>query len=74
MFQTYEAPETRQNGTGRIDALRREMAKARLDALLVPRSDEHQGEYVAPSAERLKWLTGFSGSAGFAAIGKTSAA
>ena len=53
MFQTYEAPETRQNGTGRIDALRREMAKARLDALLVPRSDEHQGEYVAPSAERL---------------------
>ncbi|MGE0850191.1 MAG: aminopeptidase P family protein [Hyphomicrobiaceae bacterium] len=74
MFQTYEAPETRQNGTGRIDALRREMAKARLDALLVPRSDEHQGEYVAPSAERLKWLTGFSGSAGFAVIGRTSAA
>jgi len=50
------------------------MAKGRLDAVLVPRADEHQGEYVTPSAERLKWLTGFSGSAGLAVVGRTVAA
>jgi Xaa-Pro aminopeptidase len=74
MFQTYDAPEARPGGSERVDALRREMAKARLDALLVPRADEHQGEYVAPAAERLRWLTGFSGSAGLAAVGKAAAA
>ncbi len=35
---------------------------------VVPRADAHQGEYVAPCDERLAWLTGFTGSAGFAAI------
>src|SRR5690606_33611182 len=42
----------------------RELAALDLHGFLVPRADEHQGEYVAPRAERLKWLTGFSGSAG----------
>ena len=74
MFQSYEAPETRQSGAGRIDALRHLMAKAKVDAVLVPRSDEHQGEYVAPSAERLRWLTGFSGSAGLAVVARSAAA
>ena len=50
------------------------MAKAGLDAVLVPRADEHQGEYVPPCAERLKWLTGFSGSAGLAVVGRAAAA
>lgn len=35
---------------------------------LIPRTDAHQGEYVAPRDERLAWLTGFTGSAGFAAV------
>jgi Xaa-Pro aminopeptidase len=39
-----------------------------VDVFLVPRADRFQGEYVAPSDERLAWLTGFTGSAGFAAI------
>jgi Xaa-Pro aminopeptidase len=34
----------------------------------VPRGDEHQGEYVPPRAQRLAWLTGFTGSAGLAAV------
>ena len=50
------------------------MAAARLDALLVPRADEHQGEYVPASAARLHWLTGFSGSAGLAVIARKAAA
>jgi len=39
-----------------------------LDAYIVPRADEYQGEFVAPYAERLKWLTGFTGSGGAALI------
>src|SRR5256885_10120870 len=74
MFQTYEAPEGGQNLAERTARLRQLMAKAGLDAVLVPRADEHQGEYVAPSAERLKWLTGFSGSAGIAVVARTAAA
>jgi Xaa-Pro aminopeptidase len=52
----------------RLRLLRNEMAERRLDALIVPRSDEHQGEYVPPSAQRLAWITGFTGSAGVAVI------
>ena len=35
---------------------------------MVPLSDEHQGEYVARRAQRLAWLTGFTGSAGMAIV------
>ena len=35
---------------------------------ILPRADEHLGEYVPAAAERLAWLTGFSGSAGLAAV------
>jgi Xaa-Pro aminopeptidase len=52
----------------RLAALRDQMAHAGITAYLVPRSDEFLGEYVPPHAERLAWLTGFSGSAGFALI------
>ncbi|WP_135081172.1 aminopeptidase P family protein [Terasakiella sp. SH-1] len=54
--------------SARLSALRREMAIFGMDGFIIPRSDEHQGEYVAPCSERLAWLTGFSGSAGFAIV------
>ena len=73
MFQTFEAPAQRGAAASRIKELRRLMAQAKLDAYLVPRADEHQGEYVPPCAERLRWLTGFSGSAGLAIIAKKTA-
>ncbi len=50
------------------ELLRRELKRRDLDGFVVPRSDEHQGEYVPPSAQRLAWLTGFTGSAGVAVI------
>lgn len=53
---------------GRLAALREEIARERLDGFLVPRADEHLGEYVPASAERLAWLTGFTGSAGLAVV------
>ncbi len=52
----------------RLRLLRRVMDEQRLDALLVPRADAHQGEMVALNAERLCWLTGFTGSAGTAVV------
>ena len=52
----------------RLAALRAELARRRLDGFVVPRSDEHQGEYVAGGAQRLAWLTGFTGSAGMAIV------
>jgi Xaa-Pro aminopeptidase len=53
---------------GRLAALRQELARRGLSGFIVPRADEHQGEYVPPRAERLAWLTGFTGSAGVAAV------
>jgi Xaa-Pro aminopeptidase len=52
----------------RLAALRRELAARDLQGFIVPRSDEHQGEYVPPRGQRLAWLTGFTGSAGLAVV------
>ena len=43
------------------------MRQEGLSGFLVPRADAHQGEWVAARDERLAWLTGFTGSAGFCA-------
>jgi Xaa-Pro aminopeptidase len=59
---------------GRIDLLRRELAAQGLDGFIVPRADEHQGEYVPPRGQRLAWLTGFTGSAGLAIVLRDRAA
>src|SRR5436190_4369563 len=53
---------------GRLAALREELARRGLDGFVVPRADEHQGEYVPRRSQRLAWLTGFSGSAGLAIV------
>jgi Xaa-Pro aminopeptidase len=68
VFQTYDETVDPAVGPARVAALRALLRQRRLDGFLVPRTDEHRGEYVPPSAERLKWLTGFSGSAGMAVI------
>lgn len=73
MFQSFESQSERGAAAERIKELRRHLAAAKLDAFLVPRADEHQGEYVPASSARLGWLTGFSGSAGLAIIAKKSA-
>lgn len=68
MFQTFEVTARPEQGPPRLAALRREMSANGLAGFLVPRADVHQGEYVAPRDERLAWLTGFTGSAGFCAV------
>jgi Xaa-Pro aminopeptidase len=52
----------------RLSVLRGTFEGLGIDGFLVPRSDEHLGEYVPASAERLAWLTGFTGSAGLAIV------
>ena len=68
MFQTFESASQPELGPARLSALRDQMRAEGLDAYLVPRADAYQGEYVAPCDERLAWLTGFTGSAGFAIV------
>ncbi|MFL0354965.1 aminopeptidase P family protein [Erythrobacter sp. GH1-10] len=65
LMQTHEA---------RLKALREELKRRDLDGFIVPISDEHMSEYVGDYAQRLNWLTGFGGSAGFAAVTRDQAA
>jgi Xaa-Pro aminopeptidase len=58
----------------RLKRLRQELAARGLDGFIVPRADEHQGEYVPPCGQRLAWLTGFTGSAGLAIVLRDRAA
>ena len=58
----------------RLDALRTELRKRGLDGFVVPISDEHMSEYVGDYAQRLRWLTGFGGSAGSAVVLQDKAA
>ena len=58
----------------RLKLLRDRLAADGLDGFIVPRADEHQGEYVPMCGQRLAWLTGFTGSAGMAVVLKARAA
>jgi Xaa-Pro aminopeptidase len=58
----------------RLAHLREELAAQGLGGFIVPRADEHQGEYVPPRGQRLAWLTGFTGSAGVAIVLRDRAA
>src|ERR1700724_3058545 len=68
LFQTFEEPEAGVALTARLSAFREELARRNLTGFVVPRADQQQNEYVAPSEERLAWLTGFTGSAGLAIV------
>jgi Xaa-Pro aminopeptidase len=64
-FQTFELAADPAAAMPRIAALRAVLKKRGLDGFIVPRADRHQNEYLPDSEERLAWLTGFTGSAGF---------
>jgi Xaa-Pro aminopeptidase len=73
-FQTFDSPSSKSQSPERIARLRAELIRRGLAGFVVPRADEHQGEYVPTNAERLSWLTGFTGSAGTAIILQDKAA
>ncbi len=74
MFQSFKDIADPSKGKPRLALLRSELKKRKLAAFLIPRADQYKNEYVPACAERLKWLTGFTGSAGMAIAGTSSAA
>jgi len=62
------APAPPAKDPSRLDALRAALGTRGVDGFVVPRADEHQGEDLPADAERLAWLTGFTGSAGTAVV------
>ncbi len=68
MFQTFDSPASPEQGPPRLAAFRKAMADQGLAGFIIPRADAHQGEYVAARDERMQWLTGFTGSAGFCIV------
>ncbi|MGA8320504.1 MAG: aminopeptidase P family N-terminal domain-containing protein, partial [Xanthobacteraceae bacterium] len=67
-FQSFEDRGEKGAAAPRLAALRAELKQRGLDGFIVPRADRYQNEYVPPCAERLAWLTGFTGSAGLAIV------
>jgi Xaa-Pro aminopeptidase len=58
----------------RVAALRGELERRELAVFVVPRVDEHQLSTPPACAERLRWISGFTGSWGVALIGRERAA
>ncbi|HWK46019.1 MAG TPA: aminopeptidase P family protein [Stellaceae bacterium] len=58
----------------RLAALRGELDRQGFDGFIIGRADVHQGEYIPANAERLSWVTGFTGSAGLAVVLRRQAA
>lgn len=56
------------NTAEKLGLLRDQLRLNGVNGFLVPHADEFQSEYLPPSAERLAYLTGFTGSAGAAIV------
>ncbi len=54
----------------KIKKLRKSFKSFMIDGYLVPKNDDYFNEYVRESNDRLKFISNFSGSAGFALIMK----
>ena len=58
----------------RLQALRAQLQQSGFDAIVVPRADEYLGEYIPEHNERLRWVSGFTGSAGAVVVTRDKAA
>ncbi len=74
MFQNFDVSGGPAHVKTRVAALRGLLKKHRLSGYIVPHADAHQSEYLPANAERLAWISGFTGSAGTAIILQTRAA
>jgi Xaa-Pro aminopeptidase len=74
MFQNFDISGGPAHVKTRVAALRRLFKKRRLTGFIVPHADAHQSEYLPANAERLAWISGFSGSAGTAIVLEKKAA
>ncbi|MCU0976277.1 MAG: aminopeptidase P family protein [Steroidobacteraceae bacterium] len=69
-LQSFEVKGGPALGRRNLPRLRRRLESLGLDAFLVPHEDEYQNEYLPEANERLAWVSGFTGSAGAAWIGR----
>ena len=68
MIQNFDVKGGPEIGRENMPKLRAEMARQGLTGFLIPHEDEYQNEYLPACNERLMWATGFTGSAGAAAV------
>jgi len=68
LFQQFDEKADSTLVKPRLAKLRDAMSKAKIDAFLIPRDDAHRGENVPAGDERLSYMTGFTGSAGYAIV------
>uniref|UniRef100_A0A8C7UWX1 X-prolyl aminopeptidase (aminopeptidase P) 2, membrane-bound n=1 Tax=Oncorhynchus mykiss TaxID=8022 RepID=A0A8C7UWX1_ONCMY len=61
-------PSTMVNTTLRLQALREAMSSVNVSAYIIPGTDAHLSEYIAPRDARMAFMTGFTGSAGTAVV------
>jgi len=52
----------------KLSALRQTLSRQEVDGFIIPKADEYQGEFLATYAERLPYMTGFTGSGGAAVV------
>ncbi|MEG9861476.1 MAG: aminopeptidase P family protein [Parvularculales bacterium] len=74
MFQDFTDSSDANASAARTISLREHLKAYALDGFIVPHADEYQNEYLPPHAERLAWLTGFTGSAGSGVLLRSKAA
>ncbi|XP_051504971.1 xaa-Pro aminopeptidase 2-like [Myxocyprinus asiaticus] len=66
-------PPTAVNTTLRLCDLRAAMSLLSISAYIIPATDAHLSEYIAPRDARLSWMSGFTGSAGTAVVTQSKA-
>jgi Xaa-Pro aminopeptidase len=71
---TLKAETAAKTKKKRLKALRTALKRRGLSGFLVPHADEHQSEYLPAQAQRLRWLAGFTGSAGMVIVLEYAAA
>ncbi|MED6281447.1 Xaa-Pro aminopeptidase 2 [Characodon lateralis] len=57
-------PSTAVNTTLQLQELRERMLPLNISAYIIPGTDAHLSEYIAPRDARMAFMTGFTGSAG----------
>jgi Xaa-Pro aminopeptidase len=73
MFQTFDTQSQKSFVSQRIVDLRTLFNNHAIDGYFVPRSDEFGNEYLPECSQRLRFITGFTGSWGLALILRESA-
>ncbi|XP_048400524.1 xaa-Pro aminopeptidase 2 isoform X2 [Stegostoma tigrinum] len=66
-------PPTVTNTSQRLNALRSLMESLNVSVYVIPATDPHLSEYIAPQDQRRAWITGFTGTAGTAVVSKMKA-